>query len=78
MSNLEAYQAEMRRAFMMRLEAERLLRQASGIEMVAERDFGLECVSRDPGFPCWTITGIGGFFNTPEEALRFKDAKEQA
>lgn len=46
-----------------------LLADADMLENAMLKNLGIECVNREPGFPCWIMKGKTGYFNTPREAM---------
>jgi hypothetical protein len=72
---LKEYDAWMEIVWDLKRKADSISRSASIIEMETHQDAGLEQANRDPGFPCWTIQGMPGYFNTPMEAIAALEAK---
>jgi hypothetical protein len=56
-----------------RQQADKLLSIAKGIESQAEREAGVGCVNREPGFNCWVIDGLVNFFPDPRSAIEAKE-----
>lgn len=54
-----------------RLEANinRMQVRKANLESWLHREAGIAYVDREPGFPCWHIDGLSGYFNTPREAV---------
>lgn len=60
--------------------ADKLWKTARGLEKIAAEletdilhELGITYIDREPGFPCWGIVGLSGYFNTPLDALEAKD-----
>ncbi len=73
MTPLQRYDLTMESVCYVKQQGESLIRQAEAYELELERSLGLATVPRDPGFPCWTIEGVSGYFNDPRSALEAKE-----
>lgn len=75
MSLVKEYDLLMQSAADLRHAAKELDDKASRLEQKAEMLGGLECHTRDPGFPCWICAQSFGarYHNTPREALLAQD-----
>lgn len=65
---LSAFDTALYAAHRLQNMAAEMTREAEGLELATLRQFGIEHVPRDPGFPCWTCRG-SRYCNTPREAL---------
>lgn len=45
------------------------LRTAEDMEVTLLMSIGIRRIQREPGFPCWQINGVQGYFNTPRQAV---------
>lgn len=73
---LEEYWNRMREVDQVRWRAEELRVQATQMEQKILADAGISCVTREPGFPCWTHADLPGWCNAPHEVLRKLEEKK--
>ena len=69
MTKLEIFDQLTSLIYRWRREADEWCEKSRQAEIDLHKSFGLDCVSREPGLPCWTCPGTFGYFNTPREAL---------
>ncbi len=69
------YMTAVTHAHHIRSDAKNLEKIADALENDTMRDLGITHHDREPGFPCWEIWGVDGWFNTPLDALEAKAAK---
>ena len=67
---LEEFDFLMEIGHRMERSGQALILESSRIELKTLSLAGIEWVSRDPGFPCWTIRDYNGYFNSPRDALQ--------
>lgn len=70
---LKEYDEALRHAWVLEVSARNLLEESKRIEAKAEKDAGIECHDREPGFACFTIDGLPGYYNTPRDAVAAKE-----
>lgn len=54
-------------------EASKLMTSADALQRNIEKEAGISFVEREPGFACWQIVGLSGYFGSPREALEAKE-----
>ena len=69
MTKLQQYDSMMRVANRFRLDGNKQIGLANSMEQKAELDLGITSDFRDPGFPCYKIEGVEGYFYSPRQAL---------
>lgn len=70
--NLETFDAMMNIVGVVYGQARSLEQIAANAEQRIYQLAGLECVQRDPGFPCWRFKDGGPWFSYPRQALQWK------
>ena len=72
---IDQFDNRMKHIAFIQKRAKELLALADGMETDTWLEAGVWSHNREPGFPCWSIGGADGYFNTPRQAL---EAKEKA
>jgi len=57
------------RAYLFRQQGNKLISAGNSLEQKMEFDLGITSDFRDPGFPCYKIEGVEGYFYTPRQAI---------
>lgn len=71
---LAEYESRMRTVWELTNLADDIKVKAMRLEERTLKESGLKQHTREPGFPNWCfMNGEGGYFNTPEEALQWKE-----
>ncbi len=73
--SVSIYMAAMTAVEGVRAEARKLEQIAESLEGGILRRLGVASADREPGFPCWQIEGLPGWFNTPLDALEATQRK---
>ena len=73
---LRDYEALEQIVFSVRAKADDIEMVARDLEAMLHRLARVEYVSREPGFPCWTIEGEIGYYPTPKAAFAAKTKGE--
>lgn len=72
MTDLELFDQLIECSCSMEMSGWDLIRRARLMEDCTHRRFDLTFCQRDPGFPCWQIDDVPGWFNTAREAVEAK------
>lgn len=73
--NLKEFYALMYEVESWRNHARLMNSHADQLESKALSLAGVTHVDREPGFPCWRIEGVDGYFSSPADAVAARDAK---
>lgn len=74
-ANLVQFDLQMLEVKNMIKQANKLLTEARHLEDYVLCDAGIESIDREPGFPCWQIKGVSGWFASPRDAIKAKDGQ---
>ena len=69
------YDQAIMRARDMRNRGHALIAQADKLEAETEIAAGVEYHDREPGFPCWSVAGLDGYYATPRQAIAAKEKR---
>lgn len=71
---LKEYDLVLDSVWQMRYLANKIKSDADSLYHKLHKEMGIECHSRDPGFPCWTHTYLGKYYETERQVVEALDA----